>query len=149
MLLKGVRQTGFPDGGEQIAMTRRTPFQVGVGGTYGRAGGKIDLRLHMLDDLSGNARSDGTSIRVDDLHGVFRRAERVHQGHRQLHTEPLASGDDLAGDNVDEAHLTSLMAASTGSSDFAQSRPMEVPRPPLSLKRCQRALTTSSWSMVS
>ena len=92
-------------------MSRRAPLQFGALGILDRlAGGDIDLRLTMLDDLDGNVILMEPRGGLEDTQGIGRSAEGIHERQRQRHAEPLTRGQHLANDDVKEAHLTSFVA---------------------------------------
>ena len=52
MLQQSVQQAGLPQRREQVAVAGRAPLQIWVGRPRcRRSGGRVDLRLLMLDDL--------------------------------------------------------------------------------------------------
>ena len=65
----------------------------------------------MLDDLQRDVGLLELALVSQCLHRVIRSAERVHERDRQRHVQPRARGEHLTEDDVEEAHLPSLVAA--------------------------------------
>ena len=112
VLLEHIEQTGLPNSGEQVAVSRRAPFQIRVfREADGLAGGSHQLWLLMLDDFHRDFVLRELAVALEHLHGVSRSAEGVHEGQRQLDVQTGAGGQHLTDDDVDEAHLPGLVAA--------------------------------------
>ena len=112
MLQQSVQQAGLPQRREQVAVAGRAPLQIGVGRPRRRrSGGRVDLWLLMLDDLQRDVGLLELALVSQCLHRVIRSAERVHERDRQRHVQPRARGEHLTEDDVEEAHLPSLVAA--------------------------------------
>ena len=111
VLLQLVEETGLPDGGIQVAMTWRAPFEVGVLRERHRfTGRQVDLRFHMLHDFHRNVLLVEFAVMMQHPHRVLGGTEGVHQSKRQFDTQTGACGKHLSEDDVDEAHLLRLVA---------------------------------------
>ena len=109
-LLQYVKQTRLPDGGEQVAVAGRAPFQLRVRRVAHRfAGGGHELGFLMLDDFHRHVMLAELAMMLEHLHRVRRSVEGVHERQRQLDVQACTSGKHLTDDDVDEAHLLGLV----------------------------------------
>ena len=92
-------------------MAWRAPFKFRICREADRKTGfRTDFRFLMLHDFQRNVLLMELFVGTQHLHGVIRRAEGVHQRQWQFHTQTSACSQHLTDDDVDEAHLTCLMA---------------------------------------